>query len=359
MKREDLLNALDEVIYGIGSEAFGAGFEYLLFDNDYLRTFNEEASISTKIPDVGFVSAVKGQEVYKVIQKMKGEDLLFESSEKSLIITDGKTKLTMARVASDQTNSLINRYKSLEIPVKGWSDLPNDFIEGTTICLSSTSNDISKGALYGIYYHKKMMMSTDNLRVTKYRMDSSLPDKPFLIPSPACRIILRLKNFISINISDPWVHLKLGTGKGKGVVSLRLLQSNFPVDMIDALMKKQFKKDQGAFTLPEGLAEAVSRVEILSSKSTELLDFEKTIKIKRHKKGLLVMGSKEAIGSIEDLVPIKDEFLPEDFEIDVSPSFIKEAVFLSTNISISENKQLLLFSSDKLQHIMAARVNTK
>lgn len=336
LDRMQLLAALKTVNPGIdGKAVFLEGSDAFIFDNEWIRTYNDYLSVS--YPFISRVKcAIKAQEFYEVLLRMSGDNISLVLSDK-LVISDSVTTLSMALV-EEKVTGFIN---ILGLDTSEEHILPEDFLDAVDKCLFVASVDESYGALCGIYVNGCDVLSSDNFRVSWYKMSDKI--LPMLIPSKACGELIKIKEVMGklskYSVSNSWVHFKSADGV---VFSSRLLAMDYPYDAI----KKYFIGDKGVeYTFPEGIEETLDRVGIMSTVENNFVEY-----IMLESDGeTLVCESSRSSGTVVD--KIKAGNLP-NMKLRLSPKFLK--LILSTTHSFYLlGGKLLLFETDKFSHLIS------
>lgn len=356
MKREELLKAIETTVIAIDKSGSPTGMDFLVFDEGWIRGFNDVLSISYPIA-TGVTGAIKAHELLKVLNKMEGESIRI-SNEKDgkILIKDAKTTLKMTQMEESSLTQLQDHISSLKTDGIKWGQISKRFIDGLTTCLYSAGVAPELGALAGVAFKEGFILSTDNYRITMFQTDEPVPT-PFVLPTEVANGVKNFKGeFSGLYVDEAWVHFK---GLGGMVVSARRLMDEYPFDNVIELFKQNFPKSKGQkpYILPPGIIKAIERAEILAGVGEEGLDFLTQIELSREGKFLKVRGEKE-IGEVEDKVLWEEgASFPEKLKLKVSPTFLKKVIGMTNNFQLSENKTTILFEGEFFKHLMVAKIS--
>lgn len=355
MQRTELLQAIKATMIGIGKDESPTGLDFLIFDNNWIRSFNDELSVSCQIK-TDVKGAVKAHELIKVLDKMGGETIRISEEKGSLIIKDSHTTLKMHQMEAEALDQLQGQINTLDTDNLKWKPIPSGFMDGLTICLFSAGTAPELGILAGVAFEGEQIVATDNFRITQYMIKGTI-SKEFVLPSSVANGLKQLgKDFKKISITDAWVHFK---DEQDLIVSVRRLLGDYPFEDIMKLLDTNFPKNTKLkiYTLPEGLEKSIERAEVLAgSGDDDDMNFITLISLKRSGKNLIIRAEKEA-GSLEDkmLWPEGDGF-PEELELRVSPEFLKRIIKVSRTFQLGPNNTTILFKGENFKHLMVAKV---
>ncbi len=354
MKRSELLQAVKSTIIGIDKSGSPTGMDFIIFDENWVRGFNDELSISYPII-TGIKGAVKAYELLKVLEKMEGENLRVSKEEDGkLLIKNAKTTLKMTQMEEDQLIQLQKQIISLNTDKIEWKPLPGGFMSGLKICLFAAGVAPELGVLAGVSFSDNRILSTDNQRITIFTMEGDISE-PFILPTAVVNGLRQFsEEFSGIDVTEAWIHFK---GIDGGVVSVRKLLGEYPVEKIIDLFESNFPKDKKGkvYTLPDGVERAIDRAEVLASSDNGGVD-QLIITLKRMDKHLIVGGTKDA-GEIEDKVLWEEgSNFPEDLEIKVSPIFLRKIISITKTFQLSPNSTTILFDGKSFKHMMVCKI---
>jgi len=322
IKTSELISALSKLRSGISTKGLIEGFGNYSLDNNFIRTYNDHICISYPFK-TNVVASVKAEDLNAVLNKIYGETVELAVVDNSLLINGGNTKA-----------GLIKTEGVKHIPITGeWKDLPEDFLQGLSLCSFSAADTMSMGILYCIYVNKNKLYSSDNYRISRYELSKAISDT-FLIPARSAEEVVKFK-VDKYLLDESWVHFKASSGV---IFSCRIVNGVYKdVD-------KYFEIEGKEFTLPD-IKKYVDSALIMADGKRE---FEKKIEMKLSKDQITLRGETET-GWIESKVPCSLE-LEESFKVMINPVFLNEVLNKSTSIILDKGKAL--FKSENFQHVM-------
>jgi DNA polymerase III sliding clamp (beta) subunit (PCNA family) len=355
VERNELLKAATATIIGVDKSGSPTGMDFLIFDKDWMRSFNDTLSISYQI-QTGVEGAVKAHEFVKVLEKMEGETIKMTSEEGKILIKDSKTTLKMTKMEKDILKHLREQLISLNTNDLKWKPIPDGFSEGLEICLFSAGTEPELGQMAGVAFKGESIMTTDRFRITIATMKSPITSD-FILPTETVGSLVQFGDELKkISVTDSWIHFK---DKGGLIISVRRLLGEYPYDKMTEIFEKNFKKGNKikTYTLPKGIERSIERTEVLAgSEKGGGMDL---ISLKRVGKNLIVRGKKE-IGEVEDKIEWKDgKDFPEELELKLSPEFLEKIVKISKTFQLGPNNTTVLFKGENFKHLMVAEIGGK
>jgi len=353
MKKQELLKALKQVIPGVGKDMI-PGADSFLFDKDWIRTYSDTISISYPFKSE-INCSIKANEFFKVLQKMKSDEIEMELksdtgiadnlhtfpegapvsvTRSALIVRDDITELKMNLIES-QITSLI---ESLGIDAIEWKKVPKDFITGISKCLFSVSSDVSLGVLCGLFIGGNDIISSDNYRASWFEMDKKMDS--FILPLEALNELIKFEDIKEYGINESWVHFR---NEENVIFSSRLIEGEFPSEKI----KEFFEVSGDEYSFPDELSKSLDRVDVMAFEKLGTFSY---ISLEVFRGKLVVKGERD-FGSIKDKLKIEKDSLPEDFKLMISASFLKSV--LEKNKSFYYKGSSVLFDSGDFKHIIA------
>lgn len=211
VKKSEFIAVLQAVKPGIvtndkGQLEQGASFVFL---KKQIITYNEEISIRTHF-DIGVEGAVKAEELFNILGKLKKDDLTIKQTEKELIIISGGTKVGL--LLSTEIKLPI-----IQIP-KTWQDLPDDFCEHVENAIPVTSSDFSRPILTCVHVGEDgIVEGSDSYRLYHGKCSDKI-GVDFLIQNNAAQEMVKIQP-TSFELTDEFVHFKTAENV---IISIRL-----------------------------------------------------------------------------------------------------------------------------------------
>ena len=347
VNRSRLLKALKSVQPGIDQKS-EEGFDIILFKEDCIKTYNTVISITHPL-NSKLTCCVKANELYKVLSKMQDDNIRIENNDTELVIKSERTVVKLPLIPDscivDNTTNILKDLQAVK-----WAKLPADFVDGLIACSVSLSTRAEYAYIDGIAIQGENIASSDNYRISMFVMKKSLYDDPIMIPT---RAIKDLICFIEANNNDlvigrfgSWIHFRANSNNV--TFSCCLADQEFPWADIKNLLV--VSENASEHRLPETLDKAIDTAEIFPHEE----DGSEFINLKTSGKNLLVTSSCSK-GQVEELVECK-ELLPEDFDIWVTPKFLKE-ILQSTHCLFFKKDEptLVIFTTGKFSHRIIVR----
>ncbi len=288
IKRKILQDALEIVKPGLAGKELIQQTTSFAFIKGVVITYNDEISVQHPLPELKeLTGAVYAEELYKLLNKLKGDDIEVEFTENELRLTSGRTKAGMS------LQSEIKLPLNEEIKNKGdWKVLPDRFIEFLKFCVSSCSKDMSKPILTCIHVNSSgLIESSDGYKLAHCTLEEDMPVPTFLLPSSSAIEVIRL-NPTEISYGKGWIHFKTEEGT---ILSCRIFEDKYP-DTTPHL-----KIDGKKLILPSSLGETLERANIFAKRDQIL---QETVEIALSKNRLIV-SSKSETGWFSETLNIK------------------------------------------------------
>lgn len=339
-KKAELLEVVKRIMPGIGNKSTSSleGSDTLIFDTDWVRTFNGVISISYPFKS-NLQAAIKAEEFYKYLSKVKVDEIELILEDGICKLSDTKSELGLVLAKTDEIQAYI---QGLNLDSLIWKDLPNDFSKGLDLCKFSVANDITCGALVGIYIGENNIFSSDNQRASWYLMNNTI-EGSFVLPIQGANELSKYKDeFVSYSINNNWVNF---LDKQGVILSSRILPEEYPVDNLQAIFSAP---QENCYKLPEQLKEVIERVSLMSYQD---ISGSVYINISRNKNDLICKGEK-AFGYLKEKIKLDQDF-PEEFDINISPTFLNQVLTLTSDFSIEGKK--LLFSTPSFKHVLVIK----
>ena len=261
MKKNDLLVAMKSVMMGIDKSS-AIGSDFLLFDEDWIRSYKEDISCSFPIK-VGVRTAVRADEMYKILSRMDAEELDIKMADDGkLQIKGGKTTLKMNSLQKEQITSSLERAWAVQTDDLEWFYLPKDFQLALDLCSFGAGTGTALGPMAGIHFMENKAISTDNYRVSVYTMAESVA-KAFTIPTKTAEGLLKLEEkFEVISITKSWAHL---SNDGGAIYSSRILAGDYPYKKVMGMFETmKFDMNAAPLEFPKGLEDPLERAKIIA-----------------------------------------------------------------------------------------------
>ncbi len=326
VKRSELLNALSAVTVGTGGQMILEGSQSVIFDNKWLRTYNDYLSVSYPFKS-GIESAVLHDDLTRILNRMQDEDILLRAEEDQPLVIHGE----FVRVELASSDVRIMKYiEDLALDDLDWKDLPEKFLEGLWWCYFSASRK-KDDLYYSIFCTGDSMVSTDNYRVGVYKMEEEVD--PFLISAGNALALLKagltLKEFVIVN---GWIHMKSETGV---IISSRLLDEEvFDATKVKAVVDRAVEEIDASkkpYTFPDGFENVLARADIFSFDKAVFSDVVEVA----FQGNEIICSAKREGGNIKERAVTKEKNPPLKFLIPIF--FLRDVLKITRKFYTSGN----------------------
>lgn len=318
INKEELQKALEKVRPGLANREIIEQSTSFAFMGDRVVTYNDEISISHPVKGLDVTGAVKAQNLYAFLNKIKRDEIDVEWEENQVIIKAGKSK---AGLVFEQ---------EVKLPIEEvgeigkWKKVPDDLIKALKFCYPCCSRDMSRPVLTCVYVAKDSVQASDSFQIVKYGLSEKIPVKGFLIPASSVRELIKYE-VKEMSEGTGWYHFRTEDGT---VFSTRVFDGEFPD--IDRFLGF----DGVEIPFPQTALAALDRAKIFSYKDPN--DFE-MVEIEVSD-GEIKFSSKEEAGWYEESIKTKYKGDPLKFAIAV--------VFLA---SLLEQAPACVYDSGKIK----------
>lgn len=338
MNRAGLLKAMKAVMPGVAKgEAIIPGADSFVFKGDIIQSYNDHLSITYPF-DSGIHGSVKAIEMYKILEKMSGNEVIMERAENSIKITDGKTNLSM-RIIEIETENLI---QALALEELGWKQLPENFPLAMRLCLQSVSRNVTLGPMVGIRIEGDEAISSDNFRATIFKL--SEPMDSFTIPGTAVSDLLKLENLEQYAVTESWAHFMNQEG---AIFSSRLIWTEYPYESLRNMFPEV---EEDEYHLPKGLEKVLGRVGVVTYLQDDGLDYL----VLKEKDGFLLVKGERQFANCDEKIELQENEWPDGVEINIQPGYLMDILSMTRNFQMIE--KLAYFHGEGFKHIISTVV---
>jgi len=334
--RQKLIDALAKVKPGLASNDIIEQSMHFIFDDDKIRTYNDEIAITQKF-ESGLQGAVSAKEFYDLFNKIPDESITAEIKDDKFLFK-GKNKQISFNIDSD---IVIPPIEVAGPRAKCWMKLPDNFADAIKFCIFSASKNMTMLALTGILLSGKQSISCDNFRATRVTMKTEIK-KEFLLAASSAQELVNYKPS-KYYMDTNWIHFINEEGTA---FSCRQISEEYPKGVFDIFDVKGKK-----VSLPDELKEILERSQILVTNDLD----DKWVNI-TIKKGWLECVAKGVAGQITE--KIKSKYNGKEFTIIIHPALLMEILKRMSDVIVGENQ--LLFKDDKgFEHVILLIADNK
>jgi DNA polymerase III sliding clamp (beta) subunit (PCNA family) len=330
IKRQELLNALEIVKPGLSNKETIPQATFFAFKDGKVITYNDEISISHPVECIDLEGAVKANELYALLSKIKKDviELIIDNNELRIESKKAKAGLTLQ---SEIKLPLLDK-------ISKWKKLPETFLKYLSLAIPCCANDTSRPILTCIHIGKEgFIEASDSFKMVRCSLDEQMPIDNFLIPAASAIQVIKL-NPISIAESKGWIHFKSLNGT---IISCRTFEDTYP-NTSHVLEGKGTK-----LTFPKTILDIVERASVFS-KREHVLDESIEITIGNNK---IEVSSKADCGWFKEEANIAYDKKPICFCI--TPYLLKDILAETLECIVCENK--LKFEGDNWVYVTMLR----
>lgn len=321
IKRESLLDVLQKVAPGLDENELISQSASFVFTEGKVFTYNDEIAVGHLV-DLDIEGAVSSKELLQLLRRLKTDTVEIKVKNNEFLIN------------SKRLRSGITMESKILLPIDelkdGWEQevyaLPDKFIEGIKICLSSCAADTENIILSNVHMKGEFMEGCDNYQMTRFYLGEDSQEN-LLIPAVACKHLVNYK-VTEYFTTDGWIHF----GDGEDLIfSCRVIEDKYP-DF------DQFLEIEGPeTTLPKGLIEVIDRSNVFNQK----------VQINILKNWCKVRAQSEA-GWFEERIRIKEK---RDIDFRINSNMLKEILKVMNKLTIGKNA--LRFDMEEFIHVIA------
>ena len=336
MKKQNLLTALETVKPGLAAKEMIEQSTSFAFMNGRVVTYNDEISLSHPVEDLEIEGAIQADELYKLLNKLKEDEIEVEIKGGELLLKSGKTKagLTLQQEITLPLEEIGETGK--------WKTLPEGFLNHIRFAMTCCSRDMSRPVLTCVHVSKEgVIEGSDGFRITRCQLEEQMPIKTFLLPVSAAVQVIRIKP-TKIATGDGWIHFKTDEDT---ILSCRVFEDTFPDTA-------PFLKVEGVeIVLPKQIDEILDRAAVFA-KRDHFLDEVVTITIgDKH----ITVKSKSDAGWFKESARMRYSDKPITFSI---TPYLLQDILKETNVCVMCEDRLK-FEGAGWEHITTLRENAE
>lgn len=302
---------------------------HFIFTGKDIVTYNDKVSISHPFVS-DFSCSVKAEEFYKIVSGITEDEVEITLDSSTMVI---QSKSTRSRLSTATGEDILKLVLSLSLDSLTWENVPSNFIEGISLCMFSSSR-VSKGVLSCISVKDTFMVSSDNIRVSKFQLQSGM--KPFLLPVLSAVELVKFE-VDGYCLTDHWVHF---IDKNDVVFSSKVVIDKF-LNVDDFF---NFP-DTEHLIFPSETGELIQSL-LIMSEGDSVLDKSVTLTVDG---GSLTCRSEKDLGWLEKTIPIT--YKGSKIEFLVNPIFFTQVLEKVNKVYIHEDRAL--FKMNNFSHVMA------
>lgn len=336
--RKALLDALGFVKPGIASGSIIEQSDLVLMDDDRIISYNDEIAVSHPY-EIGHTGGVYANELYKLLQKLPADEIEIGEAEE-----DGQNQLVIRCENGEYDFFIVPDVTVPELGIddiaEAWVELPSDFCQGISLCLSSAATDVAKGILTCVHAEGQALMSCDNFRATRYELREALPGAVILnIPRQAAKDLSAYNpKEVAWNDEMNWIHFR---NDENTVFSCRIMAGEYP-DVAGLFENVEGKK----ISLPKELKASLGRAEILAGEDEK--SRAKVVHIEIADGQIICSGQGRSGRSVEKIVTTYKGEVPK---FAVNPLLLAQILDVAQEAILTGRS--LLFRGERFAHVVA------
>jgi DNA polymerase III sliding clamp (beta) subunit (PCNA family) len=319
MQRSDLITALEYVKPGLADKEHIVQSTSFAFIKGKVVTYNDEISVSHPVPELNIEGAIQAEELYKILSKLKKEELDITMNGSEIIFTSGKVRTGF--VLQDKIKLPLDAIGSHS----KWKPLPTDLFKALNFVSFACSSDMSRPLLTCINIKEDGdIEASDGYRIVIHHAfkKTGLPIKTVLIPATTIRKIWK-NTFVEIAEGEGWIHFKTDVGT---VFSCRTFYGDeFPN------VGKYTDIEGMDFEFPQTIEDVLDRASVFCKKQ-ELDSDEITITLRKRR---MVVRGQSTVGWFEEEVNLRYDGEEKSFSI--NPELLKDVLSLLKKCILSDN----------------------
>lgn len=329
INKPSLLQALDLLRPALASKEIQENSTSFSFLGDRIVTYNGFLSVCVPF-QTGITGAVKADEFYKILNKIKADELTLTVVGNEIQIQSGKTRAGL-RIDSKTLQA--------QEPENEFLELPQGFFEALNFCQFSASRDMTRPHLTCIHIQGQFITSSDNYRITETWMSKSSP-YDFLLPAMAVQYLPRY-NLTHMALDHSWAHF---LDEQTGVLFSCLLKAGKLMDVASF-----FEVEGTTIRLPAELQDALERTKIMVE-GDSALDLRITLRLES---GRLICRGEKSIGWIEEILDL--DYQGDQVDIIANPLFLAEILGRTQEMMVSQ--KVCMFWGENFRHLMLLAVS--
>ena len=329
VKTNELNSILASLIPGVSFRGIEEQLSHFMFTGNNIVAYNDWFCI--KYPFVtDFSCSVKADKFQKVISGITEDELDLSLEKNRIKISSKSIKAKLSVLVEGSIMDFIEKITPGDL----WENLPEGFLEGIQLCLFSASRDMTKKELCAIHVDGSRIYSTDNYRLSLYKMEDVISEVLLIHAMSAVELVKF--PVVDFNTTGSWIHFRTKDGivfsmkkmMGSGISNI---ENVFQVKGMGAAIPAQFK-------------DALDTVISVFSEGASYLDRKVAIEIKE---GILRCRNQGQEGWVESNIEIETD---REVSFLINPVFLSQVLERTTRMKISKDKAL--FVRRNFKHVM-------
>ena len=317
IQKEQLKKALETVKPGLAGKEIIEQSTSFAFMGDRVVTYNDEISISHPVEGLNLTGAIRAEELYQLLSKLKREEIEVEITDTEVILTSGKMKAGL--ILQSEIKLPLDEIGE----ISKWKSLPDNFAEAVQFVASSCSSDMSRAILTCVHIVSNQCEASDAYQIAQFQFSSGLPSKTnLLIPASSIREVIKI-NPTKIATGSGWVHFQNEAGT---VLSCRVFEDEFPDT------GEHMEIEGTELTFPKTITEILDRASVFAK---QVVSTDETITITLANNRMKIAGKSDS-GWFEEEANTK--FSAESTSFMITPSLFRNILNRSNSCVLGSSK---------------------
>lgn len=343
IKVQELKDALTAVKPGLASKEIIDQTTSFAFTDNKVISYNDEICIMCPLELDGLTGAVKAEELYNFLKKVKTEEIDLDIEENQALMKSGR-----ARVGFTLASKILLPIED-ELSVNSdWNKLPEKFNEALKFGASCASEDMSNAKLTCVHINNTgIIEAADMFRIIRFKLGKKLKMTSTLIPANSVKEVIKLRP-TKVADGNGWVHFK---NDSDVVISCRTFDEQYV--NIDAILNR--KQEQLInFTFPDKTLEILDRASVFTKVQAKQSN-EETIEVSVKDKVLRIECQTDT-SWFKESVPVKS-YKGSDFAFSITPYLLQD--ILNGNKECTLTKDMLRFETEDWVYLSSLKGNVK
>lgn len=335
IKRDDFLNKLELVQYGVAKRESVNLSKCFIFQEDDVFSYNDEILCKINSNLNGTINgAIEAESLLGILRKIPDAELDLEQVNGEVVLK-GKRKKDTFRVHSLEDQNMPS--KQVEC-ASTWKQLPEGFDDAINMAKECVKEKDPTPSRTCIYVSQRFIQAYDNAQMFRCKIKTPIESDYILLRKEGIKHISNL-GMIEFSETENWIHFRNTSGL---VYSCRKLLEEYPD------LTQFFKVDGESISFPKGLEEIIDRAQEFTKEMAD--DNVIKVEIKPGKVNIIGVGIS---GKHEEYRPLK-EYSGNEYSFLIAPNLMTN---LAKNYQEAELTQNALIVRGPKWVYMAALVS--
>jgi len=328
INKTELQSALAVVKPGLAKQDVLEQTTSFAFMNGRVVTYNDEISINHPVKGIDFTGAIKAEELYGLLQRLKKDEIGIKLQDGQLVLSCGRVRAGLKLV------------EEIALPIeqeigtiKKWKDIPDPeaFLKHISFAMKTCSSDMSQLKLTCVDVQKGgLIHGSDGFRLVQC-IGKEMPIESFLLSASLVQEIVKI-NPHQIKVKDSWIHFR---NKEDTIISVRKVEEEYPSqEVINSILEN---KKGRKIIFPKIIDEMIDRVGQFAKRDF-VADEIIFITIKKGK----IMLRSEADDTKSWIEEDADIDVKKDIEFSLTPSLSKDLRKISFTSAAKDWKYVVM-----------------